>query len=136
MINPLLLPTSPRRAPDQRILALVILRERDDIPHGGHVAQHGQEAIEAEREAGVGRAARPQRPQQVREPRHARVVHAQHVAQHVLLHLGHVDTPAAAPDLHPVDHEVVVVRPGLQRVRPQEVDVLGSQRRRERVVRR
>lgn len=38
MINPLLLPTSPRRAPDQRILAPIVLRERDDIPHGGHVA--------------------------------------------------------------------------------------------------
>lgn len=91
------------RALDQGILAAVVLGERDDFAHARAAQQHGHQAIEAERHAGVRRAACAQDLDQVRELGQARGRQAQDVAQDVRLQRGVVDAATAAPELDAVD---------------------------------
>lgn len=122
------------RAAHHDILALHRLGKGNDVADRVCVRKDSHQTVESQREPRVRRTPRAQRLEEVRELADALVRHLENLSHDILLHLGHVDAPAAAAELDAIDDQVVVVGLGLERVRGEQLDVVGREWRGERVV--
>src|SRR5439155_24787553 len=105
-------------------------------PDPGRAAENRVQAVEAERDAAVGRRAVTKRLQEVTEAQSGLLRrNLQHLLETHLLHLGLVNTDRAAAQFDAVHHHVVVLAANFFRIACQQRDVLHH-RRGERVMAR
>ena len=99
-----------RRRAGHQIDGLRRLRERDDLANRRLAAQQRDDAIEAERDAAVRRRAVLERVEEEAEARPRVLVGDAEQAEDVPLHVGAMDSDAAAGDLRAVERQVVRAR--------------------------
>ena len=93
-----------------QILPLLRLGEGDDVADAGASGEHGDETVESEGDAAVGRGAEGEGFEHVAEAAfHDVGGDFQHVFKDVLLHLRIVDTNGAAAEFDAVEDDVVVL---------------------------
>ena len=125
-----------RRALGHEVLALLGLREGDDVADARRAAEQRHHPVEAERNAAVGRRAEGEGLEHVAEPAfHDIGRDFQHVLEDFLLQRRLVDPDRAAAEFHAVEHDIVMLAADPLRVAVEERRILRH-RSGERMVRR